>query len=99
MRALVRRGARRHTGAQRERPARDPRGSMPTKLTTEERAAFTLEIEKLRQEHRDLDAAISALQSVGTVDQLQLQRLKKRKLVLRDKVSYLEDQMTPDIIA
>ena len=72
---------------------------MPTKLTTEERAAFTLEIEKLRQEHRDLDAAISALQSVGTVDQLQLQRLKKRKLVLRDKVSHLEDQMTPDIIA
>ena len=72
---------------------------MPTKLTTEERAAFTLEIEKLRQEHRDLDAAISALQSVGAIDQLQLQRLKKRKLVLRDKVSYLEDQMTPDIIA
>ena len=72
---------------------------MPTKLTTEERAAFTLEIEKLRQEHRDLDAAISALQSVGSIDQLQLQRLKKRKLVLRDKVSYLEDLMTPDIIA
>ena len=72
---------------------------MPTKPTTEERAAFTLEIEKLRQEHRDLDAAISALQSVGSIDQLQLQRLKKRKLVLRDKVSHLEDQMTPDIIA
>jgi hypothetical protein len=53
----------------------------------------------LRQEHRDLDAAIAALQSVGSVDQLQIQRLKKRKLVLRDRISFLDDQVTPDIIA
>ena len=72
---------------------------MATRLTPEERSAFMLEIEKLRQEHRDLDAAIAALHMVGTVDQLQVQRLKKRKLVLRDRLSYLEDQVTPDIIA
>ena len=58
-----------------------------------------LEIERMRQEHRDLDAAIEALQNLGAIDQLQLQRLKKRKLVLRDKLSHLEDQVTPDIIA
>ena len=75
------------------------RGVMATRLTPEERSAFMLEIEKLRQEHRDLDAAIGALHMVGTVDQLQVQRLKKRKLVLRDRLSYLEDQVTPDIIA
>ena len=57
------------------------------------------EIERLREEHRDLDVAIEALHRVGSVDQLQLQRLKKRKLTLRDRVSFLEDQLTPDIIA
>ncbi|MEA2861011.1 MAG: hypothetical protein QOC72_3050, partial [Methylobacteriaceae bacterium] len=44
-------------------------------------------------------AAIEALNLVGQNDQLQIQRLKKRKLILRDRVSYLEDQLTPDIIA
>lgn len=57
------------------------------------------EMERLREEHRDLDTAIAALQVVGRADQLQLQRLKKRKLVLRDRLSFLEDQATPDIIA
>ncbi len=56
-------------------------------------------MERLRQEHRDLDAAIEALSAVGANDQLQVQRLKKRKLVLRDRVSFIEDQLTPDIIA
>ncbi len=68
-------------------------------LTDEQRAAIEKEIDVLRQEHRDLDVAIAALQSVGAPDQLQLQRLKKRKLVLRDRVSFLDDQLTPDIIA
>ncbi len=53
----------------------------------------------LRIEHRDLDAAIVALGSGGTPDQLQLMRLKKRKLRLRDEISALEDQLIPDIIA
>jgi hypothetical protein len=72
---------------------------MPDRLSQDERQAFKLEMERLLQEHRDLDAAIQALQIVGPVDQLQVQRLKKRKLVLRDRIAFLEDQLTPDIIA
>ena len=53
----------------------------------------------LRIEHRDLDAAIVALASGGPIDQLQLARLKKRKLRLRDEIAQLEDQLIPDIIA
>lgn len=53
----------------------------------------------LRQEHRDLDAAIAALFDSASVDQLQLARLKKRKLRLRDEIAMLEDQLIPDIIA
>jgi hypothetical protein len=68
-------------------------------LTQEERDALVAHIERLREEHRDLDAAIEALRDAGQADQLQLQRLKKRKLLLRDKLSQLEDQITPDIIA
>ncbi len=72
---------------------------MADRLSNEERNAFMGELERLREEHRDLDSAIEALTKVGPVDQLQLQRLKKRKLVLRDRLSFLEDQLTPDIIA
>ena len=72
---------------------------MPEELSWAERAAFMAELEKLRESHRDLDAAIEALVSVGAGDRLQLQRLKKRKLQLRDRLSFLEDQVTPDIIA
>ncbi|MEM1287022.1 MAG: DUF465 domain-containing protein [Pseudomonadota bacterium] len=57
------------------------------------------ELIKLRQEHRDLDSAIEALYGSGRADHLQLQRLKKRKLALKDKISALEDQLLPDIIA
>lgn len=53
----------------------------------------------LRIEHRDLDAAIAALTMADSVDQLQIARLKKRKLRLRDQVAMLEDYLTPDIIA
>ena len=70
-----------------------------TGLTPEERVALVGHIERLREEHRDLDAAIEALRDAGQADQLQLQRLKKRKLQLRDKLTRLEDQLTPDIIA
>lgn len=72
---------------------------MRNRLTHEERIAFEAELENLQEEHRDLDAAIAALQAAGGADQLQVQRLKKRKLVLRDRVSWLEDALTPDIIA
>jgi len=53
----------------------------------------------LKVEHRDLDHAISALRNSGAKDELQIARMKKRKLKLRDEISYLEDQITPDIIA
>lgn len=53
----------------------------------------------LRTEHRDLDSAIVALIENGSTDQLQLARLKKRKLRLRDEMAMLEDQLVPDIIA
>lgn len=73
--------------------------SMPGNMSEAELAEVLAEIEMLRQEHRDLDAAIDALQDVGAPDQLQIQRLKKRKLVLRDRITRLEDMITPDIIA
>jgi len=60
---------------------------------------FREELARLRQEHRDLDAAIAALQVSPAPDLLQLQRLKKRKLQLRDRIKFVEDQITPDIIA
>ena len=56
-------------------------------------------LEHLRIEHRDLDAAISALTEAGASDQLQIARLKKRKLALRDQIGMIEDQLIPDIIA
>ena len=54
---------------------------------------------RLRTEHRDLDAAIDALRATAAPDQLQLARLKKRKLRLRDEIAQLEDSLIPDIIA
>jgi hypothetical protein len=56
-------------------------------------------LETMRTEHRDLDAAIAALLITGASDQLQIARLKKRKLKLRDEIASLEDQLIPDIIA
>jgi len=53
----------------------------------------------LRLEHRDLDAAIEALSTAGSTDQLQIARLKKRKLRLKDQISMIEDHLIPDIIA
>ncbi len=53
----------------------------------------------LRVEHRDLDHAIHVLGGMAQVDQLQMARLKKRKLRLRDEIAWLEDQLLPDIIA
>nr|WP_202391326.1 DUF465 domain-containing protein [Allopontixanthobacter sediminis] len=53
----------------------------------------------LKTEHRDLDAAIDALLLSGSTDQLQIARLKKRKLRLKDQISMVEDALLPDIIA
>jgi len=54
---------------------------------------------RLKQEHRDLDSAINALEESGRADALQLKRLKKKKLFLRDEIFRIEDQLLPDIIA
>lgn len=56
-------------------------------------------IEIARRDHRDLDSAIDALRMMPTVDMIQLQRFKKRKLKLRDEIAMLEDLLIPDIIA
>ena len=64
---------------------------------TEEELKKRLEI--LRIEHRDLDAAIDALTGAGSADQLQIARLKKRKLRLKDQIALIEDYLIPDIIA
>lgn len=56
-------------------------------------------LEALKIEHRDLDAAIDALGAAGSADQLQIARLKKRKLKLKDQIALVEDYLIPDIIA
>jgi hypothetical protein len=66
---------------------------------TDDDSELRTELARLRQEHRDLDAAIEALHNSPGADRLQVQRLKKRKLHLRDRIIAVEDQLTPDIIA
>ena len=61
--------------------------------------AVRTELMQLRQEHRDLDMAIEAVQNQPYPDTLQVQRLKKKKLILKDRIATLEDSLTPDIIA
>ena len=68
-------------------------------MTKEEERELRAQLARLLQEHRDLDAAISALEAAPGADLLQVQRLKKRKLFLKDRIAFVEDQLTPDIIA
>ena len=56
-------------------------------------------LQNLLQQHRDLDTAILSLEGTGTGDQLQLRRLKKMKLDLKDKIQQIENMLIPDIIA
>ncbi|MDA1100257.1 MAG: DUF465 domain-containing protein [Proteobacteria bacterium] len=64
-----------------------------------EKTEIEARIIALQQEHRDLDGAIAAMIERGVFDQLQLQRLKKRKLALRDLIGRLATRLVPDIIA
>lgn len=66
---------------------------------SEEQRALRTRLGELREEHRALDAAIFALHDSGSGDALQLARLKKRKLVLKDQITWIENELTPDIIA
>ena len=67
--------------------------------SAEQDTVLRIRIAKLRQEHQDLDAAVHALEQGQRPDQIQIARLKKKKLILRDEIKQLEDQLTPDIIA
>jgi hypothetical protein len=69
----------------------------PSEMSHEEVLRVRLEV--LRREHRDLDDAIEALQQAVNPDQLTVRRLKKQKLALKDRISAIEDELTPDIIA
>jgi hypothetical protein len=69
------------------------------RLSEEEEAGIRRELTELRQEHRDLDAAIAAMVESGRMDTVRIQRMKKRKLALKDRISALEDRLLPDIIA
>jgi hypothetical protein len=64
-----------------------------------EDADILVEIQELRVQHRDLDDALAALIHSGATDMIQIKRLKKEKLKLKDKIRALEDELLPDIIA
>ncbi|SKA34985.1 YdcH family protein [Consotaella salsifontis] len=67
-------------------------------MSDQEQAGLRLQLARLRQEHADYDAAIGAMISVNC-DPLQVQRMKKKKLAIRDKLKEIEDQIIPDIPA
>lgn len=73
--------------------------SASDKVSMQTEEVLRVELEFFRQEHRDLDQAIVALSNMATADRLMIQRLKKKKLQLKDKITRLEDRLTPDIIA
>ena len=67
-------------------------------MSDQDQAEIRLELARLKQEHADFDAAINAMIATGC-DPLQIQRMKKKKLVLKDKILQLSDKVVPDIIA
>ena len=69
------------------------------KISMKTEEVLRVELEFFRQEHSDLDQAITVLSNSATTDRLMIQRLKKKKLQLKDKITRLEDRLTPDIIA
>ena len=68
-------------------------------MTEAEEQALKAKLAQLKEEHRDLDTAIAAMAASLVRDQLQLTRLKKRKLQLKDQIAQIEDSLLPDIIA
>jgi hypothetical protein len=68
-------------------------------VSDEEELTLRARLAELRQEHGDLDAAIAAIASSTHCDQIQLTRLKKRKLQLKDQIARIEDNLLPDITA
>jgi len=72
---------------------------MSSEVTKPDEVALRAKLAELTQEHRDLDNAIAALTEAGPRDQLQITRLKKRKLQLKDEIARVNDRLLPDIIA
>jgi hypothetical protein len=72
---------------------------MNAPMELDHEAVLRVKLAALRREHRDLDEAIFAMQERGTSDQLTLVRLKKKKLLLKDQIARIADELTPDIIA
>ncbi len=68
-------------------------------MTDAEEQTLRAKLAELLQEHRDLDTAIQAMADMGVNDQLQLSRMKKRKLQLKDLITQIQDKLLPDIIA
>ena len=68
-------------------------------MDTLQEVALRSKLQNLLQQHRDLDAAIASLEEIGTGDQLQLRRLKKMKLDLKDQIQKIENMLIPNIIA
>lgn len=68
-------------------------------MQRETETALREELVSVREEHRSLDEEIVALEATGMADQLMIKRLKKKKLALKDRITAIEDQLTPDIIA
>ncbi|WP_424932674.1 YdcH family protein [Amaricoccus macauensis] len=71
--------------------------NQPQKMQREE--VLRIRLELLEREHRDLDESITALDAEGRADPLTVRRLKKRKLILKDEIRRISDEITPDIIA
>ncbi|MBB4003959.1 MAG: YdcH family protein [Aurantimonas endophytica] len=67
-------------------------------MADQEQAGLRLQVARLRQEHADFDAAVNAMEAMGC-DRLQVQRMKKKKLAIKDRLQDLEDQIIPDISA
>ena len=78
--------------------AKTPETLQTEDMSEQEQAEIRLEFARLKQEHMDFDAAINAMIAMGC-DQLQIQRMKKKKLALKDRLKNLEDRIIPDIIA
>jgi len=74
----------------------DSSGSRPPEINE---ADLQAELQQLRIEHKDISDAVEALEAIGQADQLQIRRFKRRKLMLKDRIRQIEDQLTPDIIA
>ncbi|UOM33363.1 YdcH family protein [Acuticoccus sp. I52.16.1] len=68
-------------------------------MDDEDQTELLARLQMLREQHRDLDSAVEALEAAGSTDLLQIKRLKKRKLQLKDEIRHVADKILPDIIA